>query len=181
MEAQYANNFPPLDSWKRFNTIETQADLGGGPYYRETYYAADFEPKYLKKKWLIKTTLVELQRRLEPYAQIPEFPVDAFVECRGKFARLSANYTPLLASIVWAATMPHRVPSLVALFKQGGISMASTSQPCLPLWCSMITRSISLKSDEAHCPEAKAAELKELQGHADRGTWDLSTVMEHSE
>ena len=137
--------------------------------------------KYLKKKWLIKTTLVELQRRLEPYAQIPEFPVDAFVECRGKFARLSANYTPLLASIIWASTMPHRIPSVVALFQQGGTSMATITRPCLPLWCSMITRSISLKSEEANLPEVKAAMQKELKGHAERGTWDLSTVREHSD
>ena len=75
--------------------------------------------KFLKKKWLIKTTSLELQRRLEPYDKVPDLPPDAFVECRGKFARLSANYTPLLASIIWAATMPHRVPSVVALFKQG--------------------------------------------------------------
>ena len=59
--------------------------------------------KYLKKKWLIKTTSAELQRRLEPYEQIPDLPQDAFVECRGKFARLSANYTPLLANIIWTA------------------------------------------------------------------------------
>ena len=36
-----------------------------------------------------------------------------------------------------------------------------------------------MKSEEARLPEAKAAELKELKGHAERGTWDLSTVREH--
>ena len=45
----------------------------------------------------------------------------------------------------------------------------------------MVTRTISLKSEEAQEPEAKEAVAKEVAYHVERGTWDLSRVREFSE
>ena len=45
----------------------------------------------------------------------------------------------------------------------------------------MVTRTISLKSEEAQEPEAKEAVAKEVASHVERGTWDLSRVRELSE
>ena len=50
------------------------------------------------------------------------------------------------------------------------------SKPSLPLWCAMVTRTISLK-----CEEAKEAVAKEVAYHVERGTWDLLRVRELSE
>ena len=50
--------------------------------------------KYLKKKWLIKTTSLELQKRLEPYEDVPNLPKDAFVECRGKHSICLSTVSP---------------------------------------------------------------------------------------
>ena len=45
----------------------------------------------------------------------------------------------------------------------------------------MVTRTISLKSEEGQEPEAKEAVSKEVAYHVERGTWDLSRVRELSE
>ena len=45
----------------------------------------------------------------------------------------------------------------------------------------MVTRTISLKCEEAQEPEAKEAVAKEVGYHVERGTWDLSRVRELSE
>ena len=45
----------------------------------------------------------------------------------------------------------------------------------------MVTRTISLKSEEAQEPEAKEAVAKEVGYHVERGTWDLLRVRELSE
>ena len=47
-----------------------------------------------------------------------------------------------------------------------------------PLWPSLVTRQISLKSEEAKSPKAIAAQEKELAGHRRRGTWDEDSVTE---
>ena len=49
------------------------------------------------------------------------------------------------------------------------------------LWCAMVTRTISLKCEEAQEPEAKEAVAKEVGYHVERGTWDFSRVRELSE
>ena len=46
------------------------------------------------------------------------------------------------------------------------------------LWCSLITRSVSLKSAEARSKEAEAAIKKELDGLRARKTWDEDHPME---
>ena len=51
----------------------------------------------------------------------------------------------------------------------------------MPLWCAMVTRTVSLKSEEGQEPGAKEAVAKEVASHAERGTWDLSRVRELSE
>ena len=45
----------------------------------------------------------------------------------------------------------------------------------------MVTRTISLKSEEGQEPEAKEAVAKEVAYHVERGTWDLLRVRELSE
>ena len=52
------------------------------------------------------------------------------------------------------------------------------SKPSLPLWCAMVTRTVSLKSEEGQEPGAKEAMAKEVASHAERGTWDLSRFRE---
>ena len=55
------------------------------------------------------------------------------------------------------------------------------SKPSMPLWCAMVTKTISLKCEEAQEPEAQEAVAKEVACHVERGTWDLSRVRELSE
>ena len=43
-------------------------------------------------------------------------------------------------------------------------------KPSLPLWCAMVTRTVSLKSEEGQEPRAKEAVAKEVASHA-RGTY----------
>ena len=58
-------------------------------------------------------------------------------------------------------------------------SCLPASKPCLPLWCAMVTRTVSLKCEEAQ--EAKEAVAKEVAYHVERDTWDLLRVRELSE
>ena len=113
---------------------------------------------------------------LEPHTRIPELPKDAFVECRGKIAKLSANYTEELARLVWDSVLPdterpagHDDTTLEAGIKE------------MPQWSVLITRKIPLKSEEAKSAKALAAIDKELSGHRARKTWDEQTVREYKE
>ena len=54
-------------------------------------------------------------------------------------------------------------------------------KPSLPLWCAMVTRTISLRSEEGQEPGAKEAVAKEVASHTKHGTWDLLRVRELSE
>ena len=101
--------------------------------------------------------------------------------CSGKVCADSAFYTPLFAELVWRAlrtvvVMPARTRA--DPMPEGCLP---AGKPSLPLWCAMVTRTISLKSEEAQEPEAKEAVAKEAACHVERGTWDLSRVRELSE
>jgi hypothetical protein len=83
------------------------------------------------------------------------------------------------ANMFWKCVMPQRLSVAPVLLEPPGCN-SSHSVGDRPLWCSLVTRSIGMKSKEADCPGARAAVAKELAGHSKKGTWDLSTVMEHS-
>ena len=137
---------------------------------------------YVKKKWKIVTTRPKLIEVMAPYARVPEHlgPAD-FRPCCGKVCTDSAFYTPFFAELVWRAlrtvvVMPARTRA--DLVPEGCFP---ASKPSMPLWCAMVTRTISLKCEEAQEPEAKEAVAKEVGYHVKRGTWDLSRVRELSE
>ena len=119
---------------------------------------------------------------MAPYARIPEplGPAD-FRPCCEKVCADSAYYTPFFAELVWRAlrtvvVMPARTRA--DLVPEGWFP---ASKPSMPLWCAMVTRTISLKCEEAQEPEAKEVVAKEVAYHVERGTWDLSRVRELSE
>ena len=114
---------------------------------------------------------------MAPHARIPEHlgPAD-FRPCCKKDCAESAFYTLFFAELVWRAlrtvvVMPAGTradPVLEGCLPAG--------MPSLPLWCVMVTRTVSLKSEEGQEPGAKEAVAKEVVSHAKRGTWDLSRV-----
>ena len=137
---------------------------------------------YVKKKWRIVTTRPRLIEVMAPYTRIPEHlgPAD-FRPCSGKVCTDSAFYTPLFAELAWrglrtVVVMPARTRADPV--PEGCLP---AGKPSLPLWCAMVTRTISLMSEEAQEPEAKEAVAKEVAYHVERGTWDFSRVRELSE
>ena len=137
---------------------------------------------YVKKKWKIVTTRPKLIEVMAPYARVSEHL--GLADCRpcfGKVCADSAFYTPFFAELVWRAlrtvvVMPARTRT--DLVPEGCFP---ASKPNMPLWCAMVTRTISLKCEEAQEPEAKEAVTKEVGYHVERGAWDLSRVRELSE
>ena len=103
---------------------------------------------YVKKKWKIVTTRPKLIEVMAPYARIPEHlgPAD-FRPCNGKVCADSALYTSLFAELVWrglrtVVMMPTRTRADPV--PEGCLP---AGKPSLPLWCAMVTRTISLKSE----------------------------------
>ena len=134
---------------------------------------------YVQKKWKIVTTRLKLIEVMAPYARVPEHlgPAD-FRPCCGKVRVL---YTPFFAELVWRAfrtfvAMPARTRADLV-----PESCFPASKPSMPLWCAMVTRTISLKCEEAQEPETKEAVAKDVGYHVERGTWDISRVRELSE
>lgn len=99
-----------------------------------------------------------------------------FIECRGKVAKLSGNYTERLAWLVWQSILPcaksHDYCENDAEHDVGASAPNSSV---------LFTRKIPLKSEEAKSPAALAAIDKELSGHRARKTWDESTVREYKD
>ena len=98
-----------------------------------------------------------------------------------RFCADSVFYTPFFAELVWRAlrtvvVMPARTRADLV---PEGCFLAS--KPSMPLWCAVVTRTSSLKCEEAQEPEAKEAAAKEVACHVERDTWDLSRVRELSE
>ena len=112
-----------------------------------------------------------------------------FIECRGKFAKASAKYTPQLCRLFWSSVSMYgdmlysagmgfpAVPKSLQPSEDGVSTCASDHEPEVA-YLVMIVRSIPLKSDEAKGPRAIAAREKELAGHNKRRTWDLNSVRE---
>ena len=104
---------------------------------------------YVKKRWKIVTTRPMLVEVMAPYASVPEHLVPAdFRPCSGKVCADSAFYTPLFAELVWRAlrtvvVMPARIRADPV--PEGCLP---AGKPNLPLWCAMVTRTVSLKSDK---------------------------------
>ena len=115
-------------------------------------------------------------------ARLPEHLGSAdFRPCCEKVCADNVFYTPCFAELVWRAlrtvvVMPARTRA--DLVPEGCFP---ASKPSMPLWCATVTRTISLKCEEAQEPEAKKAVAKEVGYHVERGTWDLSRVRELSE
>ncbi|CAK0891196.1 unnamed protein product [Prorocentrum cordatum] len=127
--------------------------------------------QYLKQKWRIMSNHAEFLRRLEPYQDVPDLPEDSFIECTGKIAKDSANYTRELAEVFWSIVKV--VPSLD--HRDDGVG----AEP--PVWSCLITRKINLKSAEARSEAALKAIEKELAGHRSRQTWSETEVREYKD
>ena len=137
----------------------------------------------LKKQWEIATTHRGIQQALKPFETVPTASDgDIFVECRGRLAKASARYTPLLARVVWEALRP-QAPRVMISAKppDAGEVMAPRSPATRPMWCCLITRTVPTKSAEARSIKAKEAIDAELKGHQTRGTWDVERVRELSD
>ena len=67
----------------------------------------DAQTMLLRKQWEIATSHQGIAQALERYAKVPDAEKgEVFVECRGRLAKASARYTPLLADTVWTALRP---------------------------------------------------------------------------
>ena len=134
----------------------------------------------LKKQLEIATTHRGIQQALKPFEKVPSATDrEVFVECRGRLAKASARYTPLLARVVWGALRP-RIPRVLISAEppEAGEVMAPRAPATRPLWCCLITRTVPTKSAEAKSNKAQSAIDSELQGHQKRGTWDVKRVRE---
>ena len=136
----------------------------------------------VKKKWKIVTMQPRLIEVMAPYARIPEYlgPAD-FRPCSGKVYADSAFYTLLFVELVWRALRTVVVMPARTRADPVPEGCLPAGKPSLPLWCAMVTRTVSLKSEEGQEPGAMEAVAKEVAFHAERGTWDLSRVRELSE
>ena len=119
----------------------------------------------------IVTSRPRLIEVMAPYARIPEHlgPAD-FRPCSGKVCADSAFYTLLFAELVWRAlrtvvVVPARTRADPV--PEGGLP---AGKPSLPLWCAMVTKIVSLKSEEGQEPGAKEAVRLPLTPSAARGT-----------
>ena len=135
---------------------------------------------YIKKRWRIATTSPSLPGVLAAFAEDPEgLRPDQFVECRGRVAQRSANYTDKFAQLVWSALAPLPVPrKMCAVWESVGPKLSQCDPPRIPLWCCLVTRTVSPRSAEGQSPGAEAAIKLELEAHDKRGTWDYSSVRE---
>jgi hypothetical protein len=93
---------------------------------------------------------------------------------RSALNNATSNSDNLLAQSFWKASMPDRIT--VSPIRCDG--PAAPDHTNLPLWCSLITRSVSLKSEEAKSAAGQAAIKKELDGLRKRNTWDEANPME---
>ena len=132
---------------------------------------------YVKKKWKIVTTRSRLIEVMAPYARIPEHlgPAD-FRPCSAKVCSDSAFYTLFFAELVWRALRTVVVMPARTRADPVPEGCLPAGKPSLPLWCAMVTRTISLKCEEAQELEAKEAVAKEVAYHVERGTWDLGSA-----
>ena len=107
-----------------------------------------------------------------------DIPPEAFADCRGKIAKESAHYTPLLAKTFWKAITPTtRTISAVGL-QRASAKLLVDEKGHEAVWKSLVVRQTGLKTPEGKSPKALAARDKALAGHRRRGTWDESTVTE---
>ena len=146
---------------------------------------------FVRQNWTIFSTDVGINAALTPKTVDDEAANKHFVECRGRFAKGSANYPKEFAKLVWAGRCPPglaaaAVPAPVAPEPQApSTPAASCTQaghrerdmlPRKPLWCSLVTRVVKPKSQEAQCDAAKVALKTELDNMRGKGVWDESDV-----
>ena len=158
---------------RRVRSELSSPDSEGPPLSDSEEYAE----KVIHKRWRVETSSSKLVENLLPFSQVADLPSDCFVQCRGRIAKLSANYTPTFAKAIWKATLPCRV--LVTAINVDGLAALSSALP--PLWCSLITRIVKLNSDEGRSPSAIKAIDKERVGLLKHKTWDEASVMEVSD
>ena len=164
-----------------FAKCDTSSCLVSTAAVGQQFVDSEGSVSYVKKKLKIVTTRPKLIEVMAPYARLPEQlgPAD-FRPCCEKVCADSAFYTPFFAELVWRAlrtvvVMPAR--NRADLVPEGCFP---ASKPSMPLWCAMLTRTISLMCEEAQEPEAKEAMAKEVAYYVERGTWDISRVRELS-
>ena len=116
---------------------------------------------------MIATTHAGFHENLAQLSVHPEeIRKEQFIACRGKYAKESASYTSKLAEIFWSNVIQPPAPSAAvsAMVMQSVTSHLSVEE-AQEILSSLVTRQISLKSDEAQSPKAIAARDKELAGH----------------
>ena len=64
---------------------------------------------------------------------------------------------------------------------EGRLNSVVIDPPRMPIWCSLITRSISLKSSEGRSQKAQEAISSERRGLDARSTWDYSSVRSYTD
>ena len=117
------------------------------------------------------TTRPKLIEVMAPYARFLYHLGSAdFRPCSGKVCTDSAHYTPLFAELVWRALRAVVVMTSRICADPVPEGCLPASKPNLPLWCAMMTRTVSLKSEEGQEPGAKETVAKEVASHAERGT-----------
>ena len=121
---------------------------------------------YVKKKWKIVTTRPRLIEVMAPYARIPEHlnPAD-FRPCCGKVCADSAFYTPFFAELVWRALRTIVVMPARTRADPVPEGCLPAGKPSLPLWCAMVTRTISLKCARGEGSSGKGGCLSRRARH----------------
>ena len=109
-----------------------------------------------------------LTKAFEPSASDPDAEDNFVVECRGKFAKASANYPPMICNTFQRAVTYPRVFAAPAFGShvpgaalRGEVAVDEEhcehdSLPDMPLWCALVTRTVKcprelrLGSSRAH-------------------------------
>ncbi|CAK0824602.1 unnamed protein product, partial [Prorocentrum cordatum] len=133
---------------------------------------------FIKQRWRIATTHSGIPIELALYSDPPNsIQEQSFVECRGKIAAASARYTPMMANLIWKALKPSTLKAMPCTLPERIMErVLPPGPPSLPSWCFLIARLVNMRSQEAKTDKAKAAIEAELEGHRNRGTWDMSKV-----
>jgi hypothetical protein len=152
---------------------------------------------YIKKQWCIMSNDAALREGLSAYTLDENDEGKQFVECRGRIAKNSADYTDEFPRAVWKSWSPRTEQCGSAnrndvdddhdahvddktTFRTAMVAKTvhrqHDSAPTRPLWCSLVTRIVKPKSEEARSPGAVAAMEKELGNMYEKEVWDTKDV-----
>ena len=154
------------------------------------------EERYLNERWRLATTHATIPTAFAYNAAVPaDIPPESLEPTMSSFATLSAYYTPEFAKIFWNAIAPPPPSAAVISATEFQPAVADaldskllgrSSNRCLdaprtPFWCSLVTRQVTVNSEEGRSDKAAKAIEKERKGHEHKGSWDFSTVREYAD